>query len=143
SARSSARLSRSSRDRHSTPIMRVPPGSERVPRARHDPLARTLGLLDTAALVVGSIVGAGIFATAGDVAAALPHPGWMLAAWIVGGLLSIAGALVNAEMAASLPHAGGDYVYLSEAYHPCVGFLAGWGSFFAIYAGTVATLAVG
>ncbi len=114
-----------------------------MPRARHDPLARTLGLLDTAALVVGSIVGAGIFATAGDVAAALPHPGWMLAAWIVGGLLSIAGALVNAEMAASLPHAGGDYVYLSEAYHPCVGFLAGWGSFFAIYAGTVATLAVG
>ena len=58
-------------------------------------------------------------------------------------MLSLAGALANAELGAMYPHAGGDYVYLREAYHPVAGFLAGWLSFFVIYAGTVATLAAG
>src|SRR5262245_64753368 len=94
-------------------------------------------------LVVASIIGAGIFLTPGTVADILPHPGLVLAAWAVGGLLSLAGALANAELAGMFPHAGGDYVYLREAYHPLAGFLVGWLSFFVIYAGTVATLAVG
>ena len=73
----------------------------------------------------------------------LPHAGLILAVWVVGGLLSTAGAFANAELSAMIPHAGGDYVYLREAFHPGAGFLVGWLSFFAIYAGTVATLAVG
>jgi APA family basic amino acid/polyamine antiporter len=94
-------------------------------------------------LVVSSVIGVGIFLTPGTVAEHLPHPGLFLAAWLVGGLLSLAGALANAELGAMYPHAGGDYVYLREAYHPLAGFLVGWLSFFVIYAGTVATLAVG
>jgi APA family basic amino acid/polyamine antiporter len=94
-------------------------------------------------LVISSVIGVGIFLTPGAIAELLPAPGWMLAAWLVGGALSLAGALANAELGAMYPHAGGDYVYLREAYHPVAGFLAGWLSFFVIYAGTVATLAVG
>src|SRR5438876_7457365 len=84
-----------------------------------------------------------MFLTPGSVANVLPHPGLFLAAWFVGGLLSLAGALANAELGAMYPHAGGDYVYLREAYHPFAGFVVGWLSFFVIYAGTVATLAAG
>ncbi len=94
-------------------------------------------------LVVSSVIGVGIFLTPGAVADLLPHPGIFLAAWLVGGALSLAGALANAELGAMYPHAGGDYVYLREAYHPLAGFAVGWLSFFVIYAGTVATLAIG
>lgn len=94
-------------------------------------------------LVVSSVIGVGIFLTPGTVANVLPHPGLILGAWLTGGLLSLAGALANAELGAMYPHAGGDYVYLREAYHPLAGFLVGWLSFFVIYAGTVATLAAG
>jgi len=107
-----------------------------------DRLDRKLGPFDAAMLVVASVVGAGIFFTPGQVAALLPAPGWILAAWAAGGLLSLAGALANAELGAMYPRAGGDYVYLSEAFHPIAGFLVGWMSFFAIYAGTIAALAL-
>ncbi len=106
-------------------------------------LKKTLGLFDATLLVVSSVIGVGIFFTPGAVAQALPSRGWFFAAWLVGGLLSLAGALANAELGAMYPRAGGDYVYLREAYHPLAGFLVGWLSFFVIYAGTVATLAVG
>ena len=66
-------------------------------------------------LVVSSVIGVGIFLTPGAVADALPQPGSFLAAWVVGGVLSLAGALANAELGAMYPHAGGDYVYLREA----------------------------
>jgi APA family basic amino acid/polyamine antiporter len=108
-----------------------------------DRLRRELSLNDATMLVVSSVIGVGLFLTPGAVADLLPHPGLMLAAWLVGGLLSLAGALANAELGAMYPHAGGDYVYLRQAYHPFAGFLVGWLSFFVIYAGTVATLAVG
>jgi APA family basic amino acid/polyamine antiporter len=108
-----------------------------------DRLVRELSLTDATMLVVSSVIGVGIFLTPGTVAEMLPHPGIFLTAWLVGGLLSLAGALANAELGAMYPHAGGDYVYLREAYHPAAGFLVGWLSFFVIYAGTVATLAVG
>lgn len=108
-----------------------------------DRLQRELSLNDATMLVVSSVIGVGLFLTPGTVAELLPHPSILLAAWLVGGLLSLAGALANAELGAMYPHAGGDYVYLRHAYHPFAGFLVGWLSFFVIYAGTVATLAVG
>jgi len=94
-------------------------------------------------LVVASVVGSGIFLTPGEIADRLPHAGLIFAAWLVGAALSFAGALANAELGAMFPHAGGDYVYLRRAFHPLAGFIVGWITFFAIFAGTVATLAVG
>jgi APA family basic amino acid/polyamine antiporter len=108
-----------------------------------DRLARALSLQDAVLLVVASVVGSGIFLTPGAIADRLPHPGLIFAAWVAGGLLSLVGALANAELGAMFPHAGGDYVYLRRAFHPAAGFAVGWTTFFAIYAGTVATLAAG
>lgn len=116
-----------------------------APQDRHplDRLRRELSLTDAIFLVIASVIGSGIFLTPGAVADLLPHPGLIFAAWAAGGLLSLAGALANAELGAMFPHAGGDYVYLREGFHPAAGFLVGWLTFFAIYAGTVATLAAG
>ncbi len=108
-----------------------------------DRLKRVLGLPDAVLLVVSSVVGSGIFLTPGLIAGYLPHVGLVFAAWLVGGALSLLGALANAELGAMYPHAGGDYVYLREAYHPLAGFLVGWLSFFVIFVGTIATLAAG
>ncbi len=118
--------------------------SEDVSQGSHprDRLRRVLSLNDATMLIVASVVGSGIFLTPAGVAALLPHPGVYLAAWMIGGLLSLAGALANAELGAMFPRAGGDYVYLREAFHPLAGFLTGWLSFFVIYTGTIATLAV-
>ena len=107
-----------------------------------DRLRRVLSLNDATMLIVASVVGSGIFLTPGAVADRLPHPGVFMGAWLLGGLLSLAGALANAELGAMYPRAGGDYVYLREAFHPLAGFLVGWLSFFVIFSGTVATLAV-
>ncbi len=112
-------------------------------RHRRDRLRRELSLTDTTFLVIASVIGSGIFLTPGAIAELLPHAGWIFAAWIAGGLLSLAGALANAELGAMYPHAGGDYVYLREAYHPAAGVLVGWLTFFIIYTGTIAALAAG
>jgi APA family basic amino acid/polyamine antiporter len=116
------------------------PADDRHPRDR---LVRTLSLGDATLLVVSSVIGSGIFLAPREIATQLPHAGLILAAWTAGGLLSLAGALANAELGAMYPHAGGNYVYLREAFHPLAGFLVGWLGFFAIFAGTIATLAVG
>ena len=111
--------------------------------AKIQELPRVLSLRDATMLVVSSVIGVGIFLTPGGVAKLLPQTGWFCAAWLAGGVLALAGALANAELGAMFPRAGGNYVYLRAAYHPMAGFLVGWLSFFAIFAGTVATLAVG
>ncbi len=116
------------------------PEPDRHPRDR---LRRELSLTDATLLCVASVIGSGIFLTPGEIAARVPHPGGILAVWIFGAALSLAGALANAELGAMYPHAGGDYVYLREAFHPAAGFLVGWLSFFVIYTGTIATLAAG
>lgn len=108
-----------------------------------DTLRRELRLRDATLLVVSGVIGSGIFLTPAAIAGQLPHPGAILFVWALGGLLSLAGALANAELGAMFPQAGGDYVYLRKAFHPLAGFLVGWLSFFVIYAGTVATLAAG
>jgi APA family basic amino acid/polyamine antiporter len=107
-----------------------------------DRLPRVLSLWDASLLIVASVIGSGIFFTPPQVAALLPSAELILLAWVVGAFLSLAGAFANAELGAMFPHAGGDYVYLREGIHPGAGFLVGWLSFFAIYAGTIAALAV-
>src|SRR5204863_420237 len=106
-------------------------------------LRRALGARDGALITVGGIVGTGIFLTTSDMARALPHPGLILLVWVVGGLLTLAGALTYAELGAMFPRAGGMYHFLKEAYGPLAGFLFGWGSFLVIMSGGVAALAAG
>src|SRR5260221_1999715 len=86
-------------------------------------LVRGLGPWDAALVTIGSVLGTGIFITTGDMARALPHPGLILLAWLLGGLLTLAGALSYAELGALFPRAGGQYVFLKEAYGPVVGLL--------------------
>jgi APA family basic amino acid/polyamine antiporter len=106
-------------------------------------LVRGLGAWDAALLTIGSILGTGIFITTGDIARVLPHAGLILALWLAGGVLTLAGALTYAELGTLFPRAGGQYQFLKEAYGPLPGFLFGWGAFFVIMSGGIATLAVG
>ena len=84
-------------------------------------LKRELGVFDSVMLIVGSTIGIGIFVTTGFIAQQISSPGVILLIWLLGGLLALAGALSCAELGSSLPYAGGDYVYLREAYGPLVG----------------------
>ncbi len=106
-------------------------------------LVRGLGPWDAALVTIGSVLGTGIFITTGDMARSLPHPGLILLAWLMGGVLTLAGALTYAELGALFPRAGGQYVFLKEAYGPLWGFLFGWAAFTVIQGGGIATLAVG
>lgn len=117
-----------------------------VQRASSQPsqsLTRRLGLFDGAALVVSNMIGVGIFTTPGIIAGMVPHPVAFLGVWVVGGLLAFIGALAYAELAALHPQAGGEYLYLREAFGPQAGFLAGWTSFVAGFSGAIAAVAVG
>lgn len=106
-------------------------------------LLRRLGAWDGALLTIGAVVGTGIFITTGDIAAALPHGGLILAVWLIGGLLTLAGALTYAELGVLFPRAGGMYHFLKEAYGPLWGFLYGWACFLVIMSGGIAAIAVG
>lgn len=106
-------------------------------------LVRRLGAWDAGLITIGSVIGTGIFLTTGDMAKALPHNGWILAVWVLSGLLTLAGALTYAELGAMYPSAGGMYVFLREAYGPIWGFLYGWGAFLVIMSGGIAAIAVG
>jgi len=105
-------------------------------------LPRVLGLWDIVGIVVGGVIGSGIFIVPAAVAGAVASPLLIFAVWIGGGLLSLFGVLTFAELGAAYPHAGGIYVYLREAYGPLVAFLFGWTLFLVIDTGAVATLAV-
>jgi APA family basic amino acid/polyamine antiporter len=105
-------------------------------------LAARLGLFDITMLVMGSVIGAGIFVVPHTVAALVPAPAPVLAAWVVGGLISMAGCLVYADLARRRPHVGGQYVYLREAYHPALAFLYGWSLLWIIQSGGMAAVAV-
>jgi len=105
-------------------------------------LAR-LNLSDATLLVIGSVIGSGIFLTSGIIAQSLPSPGWILFVWFLGAILSLFGGLTFAELGAMIPKAGGQYVYLREAYGPLAGFMYGWTTFLVIHTGGIAALAVG
>src|SRR6476661_6365260 len=104
---------------------------------------RGLGLFDSTMVVVGSMIGSGIFIVSADIARLVGSPGWLLMAWIVTGALTLAAALSYGELAAMMPRAGGQYVYLREAFSPLVGFLYGWTLFLVIQTGTIAAVGIG
>jgi APA family basic amino acid/polyamine antiporter len=106
-------------------------------------LVRGLTAWDVTLVTVGSVLGTGIFITTGDIARVLPHPGLILLIWLLGGLVTLAGALTYAELGGLFPRAGGQYHFLKEAYSPFWGFLYGWAAFLVIMTGGIATLAVG
>src|SRR5574341_862251 len=106
-------------------------------------LVRGLGAWDGALITIGSVVGTGIFLTTSDMARVLPRPGLIVLAWVVGGLLTLAGALTYGELGAMFPRAGGQYHFLREAFGPASGFLYGWAALLVIMTGGIATLAVG
>ena len=103
---------------------------------------RAIGLFDGTMIVVGSMIGSGIFIVAADITRQTGSSGGLLLAWILTGLLTVSAALSYGELAAMFPHAGGQYVYLREAYSPLWGFLYGWTLFLVIQTGTIAAVAV-
>lgn len=105
-------------------------------------LRRALGTFDATMVVVGGIIGSGIFILPSLVAQRLPTQGLVLAAWVVGGAVALAGAFAFGELATILPRAGGEYVYLREAYHPLVAFLFGWASLLMIQGGGLGAVAI-
>jgi APA family basic amino acid/polyamine antiporter len=104
---------------------------------------RGLGLFDSTMVVVGSMIGSGIFIVSAEMSRYVGSAGWLLAAWVLTGALTIVAALSYGELAAMMPRAGGQYVYLREAFSPLVGFLYGWTLFLVIQTGTIAAVAVG
>src|SRR6195952_4204091 len=112
------------------------------PDADHT-LKRGLGLFDSTMIVAGSMIGSGIFIVAGEMSREVGSAGWMMVAWAIAGLLTMAAALSYGELAAMMPKAGGQYVYLREAFSPLWGFLYGWTLFLVIQTGTIAAVAVG
>ena len=113
-----------------------------APRAGERSLARGLGLTDATMLVVGSMIGSGIFIVSAESSRLIGAPGWLLAAWALAGVMTISGALCCAELAAMMPRAGGQYVFLREAYGPATAFLFGWALLLVIQTGTIAAVAV-
>src|SRR5437870_6902063 len=105
-------------------------------------LVRGLSLLDGTMIVIGSMIGSGIFITSAESSRLVGSPGWLLVAWALAGVMTITGALCCAELAAMMPRAGGPYVFLRQAYSPGTGFLFGWALFLVIQTGTVAAVAV-
>src|SRR5205814_1821342 len=104
---------------------------------------RGLGLYDSTMVVIGSMIGSGIFIVSAEMARNVGGAGWLLVAWLLTGALTIVGALSYGELAAMMPRAGGQYVYLREAFSPLWGFLYGWTLFLVIQTGTIAAVAVG
>ncbi|MGH9659475.1 MAG: amino acid permease, partial [Bryobacteraceae bacterium] len=105
-------------------------------------LVKGLGLLDGTMLVMGSMIGSGIFIVSADIARQVASPGLLIVVWLLATVLTMVAALCYGELAAMMPHAGGQYVYLREAFGPLVGFLFGWTSFLVIQTGTIAAVGV-
>src|SRR5438105_10110522 len=103
---------------------------------------RGLNLFDATMIVIGSMIGSGIFLVSADMARLIGSPGWLLVAWLITGALTVAAALSYGELAGMMPRAGGQYVYLREAFSPLWGFLYGWTLFLVIQTGTIAAVAV-
>src|SRR5499427_6279298 len=120
-----------------TSVVSMHPGKD-----KHE-FVKAIGLFDGTMIVVGSMIGSGIFIVAADIARQTGSAGGLLLTWILTGCLTIAAALSYGELAGMFPHAGGQYVYLREAFSPLWGFLYGWTLFLVIQTGTIAAVAIG
>jgi APA family basic amino acid/polyamine antiporter len=110
--------------------------------AKGGALHRDLGVLDATMLVMGAMIGSGIFITSAESSRLVGAPGWLLLAWALAGLMTVSGAIASAELAAMMPRAGGQYVFLRVAYGPMFGFLFGWSLFLVVQTGTIAAVSV-
>jgi APA family basic amino acid/polyamine antiporter len=105
-------------------------------------LKREIGLIDATLLVAGGMIGSGIFIVSADIVRNVGSSGWLIVVWLIGGFMTLAAALSYGELSAMYPKAGGQYVYLREAYNPLVAFLYGWSLFAVIQTGTIAAVGV-
>src|SRR5207244_8874296 len=112
------------------------------PSPQKSSLVRALGPIDATTIVIGSMIGSGIFITSAESSRLNGAPGWLLLAWAIAGLLTITGALCCSELATMMPRAGGVYVFLREAYGHSIGFLYGWTLFLVVQTGTIAAVAI-
>eukprot|EP01136_Pigoraptor_vietnamica_P033046 Opistho-1_new@95555 len=103
---------------------------------------RSLGLLDATMIVAGSMIGSGIFIVSADITRNVGSAGWLLVIWLITGLLTLTAAVSYGELSAMFPKAGGQYIYLKEAFNPLVGFLYGWSFFAVIQTGSIAAVGV-
>src|ERR1700755_2460709 len=103
---------------------------------------QSLGLLDATMIVVGSMIGSGIFIVSADITRTVGSAGWLIFVWAITGFMTISAAVSYGELSGMYPKAGGQYVYLKEAYNPLTGFLYGWGFFAVIQTGTICAVGV-
>ncbi|HEV2494387.1 MAG TPA: amino acid permease [Terriglobia bacterium] len=122
--------------------MATPLTAQSTATTKSTELVKGLGLFDSTTLVIGSMIGSGVFIVAAEIARQVKSPGLLLLSWIVSGLITVMAAVTYGELAAMMPHAGGQYVYLREALSPLFGFLYGWTLFLVIQTGTIAAVAV-
>lgn len=125
------------------PLLSVPVTAPSATLPPDEGLVRALGLGSGVLFVLGSVIGSGIFLTTGVMAAALPSPTLLIAAWLAGGVIALSGGLTYAEMGSMYPKSGGVYVYLSEAFGPLIAFLYGWAALLVFFSGGIAAVAVG
>ncbi len=118
-------------------------GNNRAVESADQGLIKGLGLVDSTTLVMGSMIGSGIFIVSADIARQVHSPGLLILVWVLAAVLTLIAALSYGELAAAMPHAGGQYIYLREAFGPLSGFLYGWTLFLVIQTGTIAAVAVG
>ena len=124
--------------------MAQPPSQSGGPAAegQQTELVKALGLFDSTMIVVGSMIGSGIFIVSADIVHQVQSPGLLLAVWLASGVMTMIGALTYGELAAAMPHAGGQYVYLRESLGPLWGFLYGWTMLLVIQTATIAAVAI-
>ena len=129
-------------DPRRVPPMKAAAADITTPSEPRTGFRRDLGLFDATMVVAGSMIGSGIFIVSADIARTVPAPGWLLLVWIATGVMTVFAALASGELAGMFPRAGGQYVYLREAFGPLTGFLYGWTLFLVIQTGTIAAVGV-